>query len=143
MLSTIEHFRDRIFAISGQAENRRVDPTPAGLAELAERRLEMAAALSGYAKFVHCAIYAPLATAGTFAEATAAKALKVESICLVEEFRAFTSRWQFADLASAWLEYQPEASDFRQRIRCHLDRVTSLSDPALAHIQLERSAEGA
>lgn len=132
MLSTIEHFRDRMLAITVRATLHLERKTADGIVELGECRREMAAVLLTYSQFVHREIFEPLAMCGAPAEMRAAKEIKVECICLVEEFRAYTSRWQFADVAAAWLEYRPEAFAFRLRIERHLERIAALSDPALS-----------
>lgn len=140
MLATIEHYREAMLAITGRAAQHLSNKTPDGILELDRCRSEMAELLVRYSQFVHREIFEPLAGAGMTPEAIAAKEMKVECICLVEDFRAYTSRWRFADVAGSWHEYQPQAADFRLRIQRHLERVTALSDPALAQFHLQRAA---
>ena len=140
MLTTIEQFRDRLSAISNRASRHLVAPTPEGIAELDRCRSEMARILSIYNLFVHREIFEPLLLAGSPIEAAAAKEMKVECICLVEEFRRFSGEWRLANVAAAWAEFQPTALNFRMRIQRHLDRVMAIADPALSSRRLAEAA---
>lgn len=140
MLTTIEEFRDRMIDIIARAGPNLKAPSPEGIANLDRCRAEMASVLSAYNLFVHREIFEPLFSAGSPAEAAAAKAMKVECICLIEEFRRFTSEWRFADVAGAWSEYQALAHNLRSRIEGHLERVMTIADPALSNRQLARAA---
>ncbi|MGY2734707.1 hypothetical protein [Sphingomonas sp. UYP23] len=105
--------RDRMLGIISHSAPHIAVQSTEGIVELERCRGEMSRVLSIYSLFVHREIFEPLLLNGTASEVTAAKEIKLECICLVEEFCAFNSRWQFADLAFEWKNYQPAAQEFR------------------------------
>lgn len=136
MLSSMEEFRNRICEIAARAGPHLVEQSADGVIELGRCRSEMARILTIYNLFVQREIFEPLLRGSSPSEVAAAKNIKAECICLVEEFRIFTIKWRTGDVAARWAEYQPEAVEFRRRVQRHFERVMTVVNAALAHRHL-------
>lgn len=133
MLNTIEQFREHLSAFANRVEPHLAHPSAEGMAELDRTRCEMSRILSTYNLFVHREIFTPMLEIGNDAEVSAAQGMKVESICLTEEFRTFTAKWRTADTGSEWESFRPDACAFRSRLTAHIEQVTAMAALRLAH----------
>lgn len=99
----------------------------ADLEALAFLRQEMTEALAAYQRFVHEAIYAPLAGAAQSPAGRDALALKLGCIEVQLDYDRFRQRWARRDALASWSEYRLSAAAMMKRVRDHVAQARLLS----------------